>query len=182
MLYGATVRPLLPARYIIDTHAMESIGVEMNMLCTFTAAVSAAWPVANKAIYIPFSLSERQTVTALFIANGATVSGNIDLGIYDEAGTRLVSSGSTAQAGTTALQVANITDTVLEAGLYYMACAMDGTTGTAQRWVSGVAGVEALRFLGVFEETSAFALPATAAFATIASDYIPHMGVLFKGA
>jgi hypothetical protein len=57
----------------------------------------------------------------MLVLNGATASGNMDVGIYDYAGTRLVSSGSTAQSGTSAFQDFDITDTLLGPGIFYLA-------------------------------------------------------------
>ena len=102
--------------------------------------------------------------------NGSTASGNIDVGIYDLGGAKLVSIGSTAQAGTSAYQVFDITDTTLYPGQYYMAVAMDGTTGTLVRWSPGA---QECRNLAMQQMASAFPLPATATFASVASSYIP---------
>lgn len=129
------------------------------------ASVSVAWPTANKAIYMPVLLAEPLLVTQMWVENGATASGNIDVGIYDEAGTRIVSSGSTAQSGTSAMQVFNVTDTLLGPGVFYIAVALDNTTGTVHVW--GSATTILGRATGALQQTSAFALPAVATFATL---------------
>jgi hypothetical protein len=136
-------------------------------------STSGAYPASNRALYIPFRLTRPFTVKTLFAVNGATASGNIDVGVYDSAGTRLVSSGSTAQAGTNAIQEFDVADTLLGVGQFYLALAMDNTTGTLFR--------VALSHLflipqGVAQQAAAFPLPATATFAQYASTYLPMFG------
>lgn len=139
------------------------------------AAANGAWPAANRAIYVPFSLARHRIAQIMWLQNG-TVAGNLDMGIYDEAGTRLVSSGSTAQAGASTIQIVDITDTLLTPGSYFMALAMDGTTGQTGRYNPST---QFLRCAGVQEQASAFVLPATFTLANPSSAYIPIMGVGF---
>lgn len=155
-------------RIIISTASPHSIGVDLNTIGSTSTA--AAWPTANKAIFVPFSVHGPVTVVKMFLENGGTVSGNVDVGIYDRGGARLVSSGSTAQSGASAIQEFNITDTLLNPGLYYLACALDITTGQIARWSPSAA---IGRGLGVAEQTSAFALPSSATLAALSSGYIP---------
>ena len=132
--------------------------------------VNRTWPVANGAIYIPFVAEAQVTCYQIGWINGSTVSGNIDVGIYDRTGVRQVSKGSTAMAGASAIQLANITDTTLTPGNYFLAMAVDNTTATFSRTNTGS---EILRTFGLQVQTSAFALPATATFANPANSYIP---------
>lgn len=170
---------LMPPAPVITPFALESLGIALgaqnNGLVT---AASAAYPSANLALFLPFLLGSPTTVTKLCVVNGGTASGNVDVGIYDAVGTRIASAGSTAQAGTNALQAFDITDVVLGAGLYYLAVAKDDTTGTILR-VNPVA--EILRAFGCFQMASAFPLPATATFATIAQAFVPAIGCLTGG-
>lgn len=138
-----------------------------------------AWPTANTAIYFPVIVTEDCTITKLFVFNGATVSGNIDVGVYDSSGTKKISAGSTAQAGTNVLQEFNVADTAITAGLYYVGVALDNTTGTlSKRGIPnlGISATEGGQSLGIAEQTSAFPLPATATFAALSSDYLPTAG------
>lgn len=135
---------------------------------------SVAWAVASKAIFTPVSIFNTVKIVKLFNINGAAVSGNIDVGIYDRGGARIVSSGSTAQAGTVSTQEYDIADTVLNPGLYYLALALDNITGAIQGWNPSAA---LMRCVGVHEMTSAFPLPATATFATLSGTIrIPFIG------
>ncbi len=135
---------------------------------------SAVWPLANRAIFVPFRLSRSIVAVKLFIFNGTVVSGNVDVGLYDEFGTKLVSKGSTAQAGTSALQAFDITDTRLGPGLFYLAVALDTGTGTLFR---AALAVQLLRVMGCAQMASAFALPAAATLATVSSAYLPVAGL-----
>jgi len=63
------------------------------------------------------------------VYNGATVSGNFDIGIYDDQQNLIAHSGSTAQAGTTQWQVVAVS-AAFDPGVYYMALAFDNTTAT----------------------------------------------------
>jgi hypothetical protein len=123
----------------------------------YFAPGSAIWPVANAALLIPFVLSEPGTVYELGWHNGSVVSGNCDAGIYDAAGTLLVSTGSTAQAGVSSFQQVNIADTAIPArALHYLAFAMDNITGRMTRLTPQYkwCGIMGLRY-----KTSSFALP-----------------------
>lgn len=139
------------------------------------AASSTTWPAANRALFVPFRLVEPFLIRQMFHHNGATVSGNIDVGIYDAKGTRLISSGSTAQAGTSVLQIFNVTDTWLGSGLFYFAAAMDNGTGTLTRHAHAWGAA-----LGCVQQASAFPLPATATFAAYGTGFIPVLGATGK--
>lgn len=136
---------------------------------------SAVWPVANKALFVPVRLSRALRLTRLFLHNGATASGNFDVGIYDRNGNRLVSTGSTAQVGTSVLQIVTLgTPFLLDRGLYYLAAAMDNTTGTTNR--ASVSTVLFAQAAAMAEMASAFPLPTTATLASLVAGYIPDMG------
>jgi hypothetical protein len=94
-----------------------------------TGLGSATFVAANRAIFQPFRVAEPCVIKQLYVHNGATASGNIDVGVYSMDGTQLVSTGSTAQSGTSNLQVFDVTDTLIGRGAYYVAVAMDNTTG-----------------------------------------------------
>jgi hypothetical protein len=152
----------LTNRISIATSSPEALGDNFPLGAAF--AVSNAWPTSNLAIYIPVEIYEPVTIVKMSVNNGSAVSGNIDVGIYDAGGKRLVSKGSTAQAGTSAIQTFDITDTLLLPGLYYMAVALDNTTGTLAGWNSMTSPEQ--KMVGLYEQGTAFPLPATATFAT----------------
>lgn len=142
----------------------------------------AAWPSANRAMYVPFVVETPFLAQMMFVLNG-TVAGNVDVGIYNDEGKRIVSKGTTAQAGATLLQSFDITDTVLLPGVYYMAMASDSASGQYMRWsinASATTGAQMAASMGVLQQASAFVLPATATFAVAQDSYVPDIGLLAR--
>lgn len=128
------------------------------------APASVAWIAANEALYLPIWVTERILVTTLWWQNGATVTGNVDCGIYDDQGNRIVSTGSTAQTGTSTVQSVDITDTAVEEGLIYLALAASSASATF--WQAGAGNDPGGHGYSGFVQTSAFPLPTPATFAT----------------
>jgi hypothetical protein len=139
---------------------------------------AAVWPLANLALFVPITLDEAVTIKCLFVVClGA--SGNVDVGIYDEDGKRLASSGSTAVPATQQCLSLNIADTLLAAGRYYLAVACDSTVPGIRHW--GPLGAGANQFFGVREVTASFPLPATVTFADNATrGYIPAVAATLQ--
>jgi hypothetical protein len=133
---------------------------------------ASSYPTANLALFVPFRLTRPTTFNTLFIYQAGTASGNIDLGIYSADGTKLISTGSTAN--TTGLQSISITATTFTAGLYYYAVACDNTTN--QPVFMSMSQAMFLKAVGMAQMASAFPLPATATFATIGQTVIPIIG------
>lgn len=158
----------------IHTWSKESIGTEIGAIQGGAAPAGGAFPASNDAIFVPLYLSQVVTVTRMFCVNSSTASGSVDVGLYTEAGARIVSAGGAAQSGTNVLQFFNITDTTLGPGRYYMAIAMDNTTGTLFRTNPSTAHQQKY---GLAKMASAFPLPATVTFATVTAAYIPQIGL-----
>lgn len=135
---------------------------------------AATWPANNRALYVPFVIEQTVTVKQMWTYNGGTASGKVDIGIYDNAGARLVSSGGAVdQTGTSTLQAFDLTDTVLTPELYYFAMMLSSTVGTVFR---GTINVVLLNTLGVKEEATAGSLPATATMSAPSSSFMPVFG------
>lgn len=148
------------------------------MVANGQTAASAIWITANQAIFLPFNVGRRTTYNKIIWMNGATVSGNIDVGIYDIAGAKLASSGSTAQSGTSAPQVITITNgLLLNPGRYFLAICMDNTTGTLVRVAPNPTS---MRAAGCRQRATSFVLPADASsFAGFTqSGYMPLISIL----
>lgn len=137
---------------------------------------SGTWPTNNKIFYCPIRVPYPINVLQMYINNGAAVSGNVDVGIYGPAGARLVNSGSTAQAGTSAVQTIDITDTAIGPGFFYLAMQVSNTTATNTKAAPLVAILSAYGVL--MEAAGGFGLPATATFATTTSAYLPSFGII----
>lgn len=163
---------------ITPWHTLSIGAAQSVVLGRITSATSGAWPAANRAFYVPFFLPSAIVATQLFFYAGTTSSNanHYDIGIYTADGTRIISTGSTAQSGSTSvLNVANITDTQLGPGSYMMALALDSTDHVFR---SAPTFAVASGF-GMYQQSSAFALPATATFATLASGaVIPVFGLI----
>lgn len=156
--------------YFNSIFGIHSIGAASGSMGSIASAV---YPAANLAIFVPFRLLVPTRVKKLFANNGTVVSGNLDLGIYDSAGCRLTSTGSTAQAGTDTLQTIALETAIrLGAGQFYLAVALNNVTGTLYRVAISFQG----RPFGTAQQTSAFALPATATFAQFVYNYLPLIG------
>lgn len=164
---------LLPGVAVtISTMSRESVGGIKGI----GSASSSTWDAANRAFYIPVRISQAILLAQFFVLNGATVSGNIDVGIYDIAGTKISSSGSTAQAGVNAIQTFNVTDIAIGPGLFYLAGSMNNTTGAVANssLSSAVVGDKAM---GCFMQNTAFPLPATWTIASDGRNFVPVIGI-----
>lgn len=139
-----------------------------------TSTASFTWFSANLAVYIPIRILNPMLINTLFWTNGSAVSGNVDMGIYSADGTRLTHTGSTAQAGTTAIQSVAVTAIDLTSGLYYLSLALDNATGAIKGYNIGSGQLG--QVFGCAEQATAFALPATATFASYTRTRIPIMG------
>lgn len=165
---------ITPTPILICTQSFYSIGVQCDVLASIvSSAASAAYPSANRAHYAPFIVHGAILVQTLFWYNGATVSGNVDIGLYSIDGTRLVSTGSTVQSGTSVAQSVAVTSFILPPGAYFFAISCDNTTATFMR---SNAGAQISRLLGLALQNTAFPLPATATFAATGG-YSPVMGL-----
>jgi hypothetical protein len=163
-----------PGEITITPWSMQSLGVALFMANSTPA--SNNFVTASLAVFIPFVVPEPMVCTKLFWGNGTAVAGNLDAGIYDTAGTRLVSTGTTAQSGTTNVQVVDITDMALARGLYYLAFASD-TSGATQKVYAALPAAGIPQSLGLLQMAAAFVLPSTATYAKYASAFMPLVGV-----
>jgi hypothetical protein len=129
-----------------------------------TTGGNLAWGANNRANFLPFRVPRPLIARALFVGNGTNLSGNVDLGIYARGSAgdtlvRLVSTGSTARAGSGEQQDIDIPDTLLGPGRYYFGLALSNLSGTVLGTVTNAAPATAL--LGGFSAEDAFPLPAT---------------------
>jgi hypothetical protein len=164
---------------ILTTFSPEAIGIDLlGMRCVWWGSTgSGTWPVANLALFIPFSLSEEVVVTRIYHQNGAAVNGNLDIGIYSRNYVRQVSAGPTAQAGAFALQFVDVADTTLGPGLYYIAVVIDNVVGTTSGWSVWANIVPAVA--GMFQMANAYPLPNPAVPTQITGTLIPTCGMTF---
>lgn len=158
---------------LLTTGSYLSIG--MGLRPVGAPAASVAWGTANQARYVPFWLTQPFLVAKLVAYNGTTAAGNTDIGVYDSDGNERISIAAAAQAGTSAWQEFNVTDTYLASGLYYIGLLNTTTTGTYFGWANKEYG----RAAGVFSQAvGAATLPSpTATFAALDAAVIPLVGM-----
>lgn len=168
-------RPFAAAISSFDAYG-RSMGGDLLITTTATSG-SAIWPAANRAIYVAFSVD--QTVTAYQMGfEVGTQSGNYDIGIYDVNSVLLVSTGSTA-VPVAGMASADITDTVLTPGNYFMALCIDNVTAAVQRHNSGSVG--ALSVMGVQDQdVGAVTLPNPAVMTVCGAVYVPVIVVSLR--
>jgi hypothetical protein len=160
-----------PGEITINPWSYQSLGVPLLSMGLGVPA-SNNFVTANLAIFVPFWVPETVVIYKMGWGNGTAVAGNIDVGIYDEAGVRLVSTGTTAQSGTSVVQVVDVGDTTLARGRYYLAAASD-TSGATQKWIAVIPAAGIPQSLGIVQMAAAFVLPANATYAKCASAFIP---------
>lgn len=160
---------------VISSYSATSLGGTAGNVA---AVVGSAWPAANRAIFVPCRIPRNVTVYQMAVGAGTTAAGNFDLGIYDANGVRLVSTGATAKGASTE-HIINVTDTVIESGLKFLAQAADGTNNYIS-WSLTSMTASLLKFLGIREMATAYTLPNPATFATNTGTLIPAIGAYLR--
>lgn len=145
-----------------------------NGLAVAPNPVTTLWPGANLAIYMPMRLPVSYAMVRAYVVNGGAVSGNFDIGIYNQDFTKVISSGSTAQAGVNATQYVTLS-TTLAAGSYYLCLAFDN--GTAQVFAAGGMPANTSRLMGILQQAAAFVLPNPIVPASPANAFWPLCGI-----
>jgi hypothetical protein len=159
---GALVPPVISPWWMPPNHVEQWITANTG---------SGVFPVANQAYYYPIWLAHAIVVTTLWWQNGTTVAGNVDCGLYTDNGVRLVSTGSTAQAGSLALQAVDIADTPVPGGLVYLAFVASSTSANFRTVGAGTGGVTPGCMASTYLQAAAFPLPNPATFATSRSAF-----------
>lgn len=166
-----------PLYSVISTGSPETMVGFAQLVGNLPIPSASVWPSANLAIFVEFNISQPFLAKLMGCVNGGTVSGNVDMGIYDYSKTRLVSKGTTAQSGASAIQTFDITDTLLNPGTYYMAMAVDNVTGQFNATTGGDASL--WRVCGVQQAASSFVLPAgPVTFANPGQAYMPTIAIM----
>lgn len=174
-----TVAKVDPTPFMISPASRLSIGTELAGLIASLFA-DFAWQTANMAVYVPFVVAETVTVVKMWVLNGATVSGNVDVGIYNAAGTKQVSMGSTAMAGANLIQEFDVADTALTAGQYYMAMAVDNVTASFIAWGISPNVIGMTKSLGIASQLTAFPLPSPGTLVVASQTRIPYCGLSLR--
>jgi hypothetical protein len=129
-----------------------------------------SWGTANLARYSPVVIPVRFTL-ARFMSPNNNTTGNVDMGIYNDGGKLLVSTGSTARTGAPAVQyiAPSIGAQSYPAGSYWLAMVCSSTTSSVFR--TGMNAAFMAKISGSLQEAlGATALPATMTPAATASN------------
>ena len=137
---------------LVHPWAHAALGVDLQAMGQGTFG-SQTW-TANLAVYIPFTLARPKTIAKFFWANGGTLGGNTDVGVYSFGLTKLSSSGPTANSGVSDLQVVDVTDLVIGPGRYWLALTCD--SGTQIFGSCDSVNVSAQDCLGIKQEAAGY--------------------------
>jgi hypothetical protein len=163
-------------RSSIGVHSRESIGIQLKV--HGGASLNSTAFVANVCYYVPFTLVANFNWKTVYWINGATITANVDAGVYTLGGAKVATTGSTAQAGANALQQVNLgTPILLSPGQYYLAVAGSAATGAL---LMGATSARLNRAFGMLQQTATFPLPASATFATQTQTTLPWVGISEK--
>lgn len=158
----------------VSVFSKECLSPELQVLGSTLG--SATW-TANLITYIPLVIAEALKVSQFFWTNGTAVAGNTDVGIYSADGTvKLGSTGSTANAGTSVLQVVDVTDFWLPPNsLLWLALGCDSGTQTFRR--SNLI-IHLQEFIGIKQQAAGWSsgLPSSATFANPSVASLPMFG------
>jgi len=177
---GPPTHDMRNAVSVLDCRQELMVGADLLALGAALQVGTVNWVTANQAFYIPFTVMLPSTAFKLGVVNSATGAGNVDMGIYNPDGTKVVSMGSTAVVVAAAWQWLNIADTLLVPGLYYLGVCFDtsGATNKPPVWYNMLA--YALALMGVRNEAAAFPLPSPATFVQPTAVSIPWVAVAFR--
>lgn len=161
-----------PQSVLVSCYSPNSIGPELAAIAS-AAPASAAHAAANRVIFVPFTNPEPALIKKVWWYNGATASGNVDCGVFDENGVKLVSSGSVVQGTINVLQENDVTDTYIGRGRFYLA--LSASSGTATFFAVAPA-INMCKALGMAQAAGAVPMAATYTLAAIATAYLPIFG------
>jgi hypothetical protein len=122
----------------------------------------------NRAFFMCASLAQRGVVSKMAWFNGsALISGNLDAGIYDMNGNKIVSTGAVALSGTNVLQLGSVTPTQLEPDNYVLAFAT--SSNPELRSYFGANQAQLVQACGIGMLDSSYPLPSTVSFSSLAA-------------
>lgn len=166
--------PAILPLHISSLASRWGIGSEYTTISNINAG-GVQTATANLATFMPISIPWAYPVNRVWWINGSTIGSNMDFGIYSVSGSRIYSTGSTAQVGISAVQyVTPATPFWLPAGNYYSAQVCSGTTSRVVGYnAASIGGV----LSGMLQQAGALPLPATATFAALALALPMYCGI-----
>lgn len=159
---------------VISIYSDESIGGGLAAANATSHNNNFGVNASNDSYFVPFQIDAPFTVRSVGIHISATSSGNLDVGVYSEGGTKIWSAGSTAMGSTNAFQLWTPTAFTLPPGRYYMAVGVNNTTGTFRIQSVG----EVVRSTGLLGGTT-FPLPSSMSGAVAVSSSFARLPIIF---
>lgn len=135
---------------------------------------AASVGTANAAFTVPVNVTSPCPLTGFRVNQGAT-SGNLDIGVYTMAGTKLTSTGAKVSTGT-GLQTYTLNGSTytLNTGGYLFAIAADNTTVTFTR--GGTTGL-----IGAQKYSTSYPLPTTITGGVVTANFFSIVGICAGG-
>lgn len=166
--------PLFPAQTLagvpqnyVSTYDVEGPLLADAVITNGTWTATSTTPVANQGYFYPVIIRTPMTIVYVTILNGAVAANsNMDLGLYDEFGNRVLSTGAVSQLSASASTYQKFllgTSVSVNPGLYYAAAVF---TSTSNRFATnGAMSVAKGRAVGMLEAASiGTTLPATVTY------------------
>jgi hypothetical protein len=171
---------LTTPRGFISTFGKECAWYSMMRIVAGGSTVATGWQVANTGIIIPFVLNTPFMVRQVMTENGATIGASYDVTWWDRTlTTKLFTTGSVAQSGTSALQIVDVTDTLIPAGETFVTFNVNNTTGLHRLSIGGSATAFHLAGIRQFAGAVPVASSITPAQASTMSN-VPYIGFASK--
>lgn len=133
-------------------------------------AAGAVW-TANLGIFVPHEFDQPIVIIQIHI-EVTTQVGNVDCGVYDEAGNRIVANGAVA-VGAAGVQTFNIADTTIAPGRYLIGISFSGAAAIKECTPLWAATAVGGTLVGVKQNAAAHPLPATVALSATTRLTIP---------
>lgn len=146
------------------------------------APTSTAWPSGSLAIHVPFYIPAEMSINSFIWLNGATISSNIDMGIYTSEFSKVFSLGPQAQSGAASSTQLTVVSPplILPAGMYYLSLAAQATTTTIRGASDTFSTGTLARVLGMYQSFATFPLPQSIlslSLRPVGQDFIPWFGI-----
>lgn len=110
-------------------HPFQSHTTNEAAITSLAATTASSTLSSSNIVLYQVVVTEPYRVRRFWWQNGVTVNGNVDVGVFAEDGTRIASTGSTAQSGSSTMQQVSA-DFTLGIGRYWIGLASTSSTGT----------------------------------------------------
>lgn len=168
-----------PTPLFVHTFTRWGGARDLSAISGSASLASLTWPVADTAFYVPMWIPWPYLVERVFWVNGtSTTTVNMDFGIYNADGTRIYSTGATAEGTVSVPQYTTpSTDILLVPGRYYFGLMCSSVTAARGGQGTTTGTVARYRMAGILQQATANPLPATMTPSAVANVCLPICGV-----